>query len=173
MAQQPLHDSHFQIVSEAEYRRYLQSRGRLTRWVRACLVVIAVGFAIVFGIALWLNPYDETGQPRRLATHMQLGLSPCGFYQMTDVPCPSCGMTTSFALLMHGDLVNSLRANAAGTLLALLGLAAIPWSLVSAWRGRYLWIANLDRVVLVLIYLITFIMIVRWLCIGGWRLLGF
>jgi hypothetical protein len=74
---------------------------------------------------------------------------------------------------MHGDLVNSLRANAAGTLLALLGLAAIPWSLVSAWRGRYLWIANLDRVVLVLIYLITFIMIVRWLCIGGWRLLGF
>jgi hypothetical protein len=173
MAQQPLHDSHFQIVSEAEYRRYLQSRGRLTRWVRACLVVIAVGFAIVFGIALWLNPYDETGQPRRLATHTQLGMSPCGFYQMTDVPCPSCGMTTSFALLMHGDLVNSLRANAAGTLLALLGLAAIPWSLVSAWRGRYLWIANLDRVVLVLIYLITFIMIVRWLCIGGWRLLGF
>lgn len=173
MAQQPLDTTNFQIVSEAEYRQYLRSRRMLSLRVRATLIAVAVLLIGVFGIAFWLNPYDETGAPRRLATHTQLGLSPCGFYQMTDVPCPSCGMTTSFSLLMHGDIVNSLRANAAGTLLALLWLAAIPWSVVSAWLGRYVWIRNLDWVVILLMVLVTLVMIVRWLCIGGLKLLGF
>src|SRR5947208_1542702 len=95
----------------------------LGHWVRGSLLAIAAGLALVFGIAAWLNPYDELGLPRRMGTHLQMGLPPCTFREMTGVPCPSCGMTTSFALLMHGDVVNSLRANAVGTLLALFCLA--------------------------------------------------
>src|SRR5438094_461820 len=93
----------------------------LTGWVRAVLLAIAIGLVSVFGIAAWLNPYDEAGRARRSETHLQIGLPACSFRALTGVPCPSCGMTTSFALLMHGDLANSLRANAVGTLLAILG----------------------------------------------------
>ena len=47
-------------------------------------------------------------------------------------------MTTSWAWLLRGDVERALAANAGGTLMALLSLAAAPWLLVSAWRGRWL-----------------------------------
>ena len=77
----------------------------------------------IFGIAFWLNPYDADGKPRTMATHTQLGMPPCNFVLMTGKPCPSCGMTTSFALLVRGDVRASLRANWAGTLIAVLWAA--------------------------------------------------
>src|SRR5207237_10247334 len=97
-------------------------------WVRGALVGIALGMAVVFVIATRLNPYNPDGSARPLGTHMQMGLPPCTFYEATGrrLPCPSCRMTTSFALLVRGDVVNSLRANSAGTLLALFCLAFIP-----------------------------------------------
>ena len=55
-----------------------------------------------------------------MATHTQLGMPPCNFVVMTGKPCPACGMTTSFALLVRGDVRASLRANWAGTLIAVL-----------------------------------------------------
>src|SRR5579875_1177951 len=96
-------------------------------WVRGSLLGLALGLSAVFAVACWLDPYDDDGSPRTLATHQQLGLPPCTFYFVTGLPCPACGMTTSFALLMHGDLRNSLRANAVGTLLAGFCLLLIPW----------------------------------------------
>src|SRR5262249_10338372 len=109
----------------------------LRGWVRGILVLLAVLLVAVFVIACCLNPYDENGEPRRYETHRQLGgLPPCTFKYVTGRPCPSCGMTTSFALLMRGDVTNSLRANAVGTLLAIVCLVFIPWSLTCALIGR-------------------------------------
>src|SRR5262249_58677244 len=82
----------------------------LALWVRGILVALTVGVVAVFAIALRLNPYGTDGRPLRMETHRQLGLPPCTFYLMTGLPCPSCGMTTSFAFLVRGDLVNSVRA---------------------------------------------------------------
>src|SRR5262245_50213485 len=90
------------------------------RIVRLSLLVIGVALAGGFGVACWLNPYDANGNPRTMATHTQLGMPPCNFVVMTGRPCPACGMTTSFALLVRGDLAASLRANWAGTLVAVL-----------------------------------------------------
>jgi len=136
----------------------------LSRWVRGALVGLALGLVAVFGIALWLNPYDN-GQPRRLETHLQLGLPPCNFRLITGVPCPSCGMTTSFSLLMHGDWMNSLRANAVGTLLALFWMALVPWSLVSALRSRWLFIASIERALTWTVVIFLVLLLVRWVVI--------
>jgi hypothetical protein len=139
----------------------------LTVWVRGLLLGIAASLSVVFLIAWRLDPYerDEEGRalaPRRQETHRQLGLPPCTFYSTTGLPCPSCGMTTSFALLMHGDLINSLRANAVGTLMALIGLVTVPWAVVSVWRGRTPFIRSLEKAVSVVVVVLFTLMLLRW-----------
>lgn len=113
---------------------------RATRAVRAGLVLIGLALSGVFGAAVWLNPYNADGTPRARATHTQLGLAPCQFLSATGKPCPSCGMTTSFSLLVRGDVAGSLRANWAGTVIAVLWAVALPWAVLSAARGRLLFV---------------------------------
>lgn len=132
------------------------------RRLRLSLGAVVAGLVLVFGVASWLNPYDSAGRPLRLATHQQLGLPPCTFYALTGWPCPSCGMTTSFALLVRGDFVNSLKANAVGTLLALAALALIPWGLASAAYGRLLAGARLAWLAPRALVLFVVLMTVRW-----------
>ena len=74
-------------------------------------------------------------------------------------------MTTSFALLMHGDPSNSLRANAVGTLLALFCLFLIPWCLVSAYVRRPLFIRSVDRWLSILAAVFLSLMMIRWIIV--------
>jgi hypothetical protein len=136
--------------------------------VRGTLVFLAVGLIAVFATARWLNPYEGDGQPRRMATHQQLGLPPCTFYTLTHLPCPSCGLTTSFAFLAHGDLANSWRANAVGTLLAGFLAVLLPWSLVSAVWGRALGIRSVDRALTCAVGGFMILLLARWLLVLGW-----
>ncbi len=139
----------------------------LSGWIRAGVLIAAVLLVAVFAIAFWLNPYDEDGQARRMETHRQLGLPPCTFKELTGLPCPSCGMTSSFALLVRGDVMNSLRANAVGTLLALLWAAAIPWLLVCGVMGRPWGRALVERTVLGLVIAFMALLLLRWLIVLG------
>lgn len=141
---------------------------RLTWAVRGALVCIVVGLTTVLAIALWLRPYDADGKPLRLATHQQLGLPPCTFYRTTGLPCPSCGMTTSFAFLVRGDIKDSMRANAIGTLLALFCLAMIPWCLASLVRGRLLGIRSPERVLTWIVGVFIALLLLRWAVVLGW-----
>jgi hypothetical protein len=110
---------------------------------------------------------DVSTSPRRMETHRQLGLPPCTFYLMTDLPCPSCGMTTSFSLLAHGDVGNSLRANFVGTLLALFGLVVIPWGLACAVTGRTYFIVSIERGLIAVIVTFLTLLIFRWALVLG------
>jgi hypothetical protein len=141
------------------------SAARTTWTVRAALVLIALILIAVFAVAAWLNPYNPDGTPRRLATHRQLGLPPCNFVMMTGKPCPSCGMTTSFALFIRGDLRASLQANWVGTLLAATAVVALPWSLLSALRGRLLGIrpGHGEYLLTLAVTLLLILMLGRWL----------
>ena len=136
-------------------------------WVRGSLMGLALALIAVFAVAGWLNPYNADGSPRSLATHEQLGLPPCNFYRITGLPCPACGMTTSFALLMHGDLPNSLRANAVGTVLAGFCLLLIPWCLASAVRQRTLFIRSVERALTLVVLLFLSMMLLRWVIVIG------
>jgi Protein of unknown function (DUF2752) len=126
------------------------------------LLVLAAGLVLVFAAALWIKPYDGDGQPLRQEAHRQLGLPPCKFYEMFGKPCPSCGLTTSFSLLMHGDVGASLRANPVGTLLAAFCLALIPWSVLVALRGRYFWVRSLERASLWAVGVFMVLLLIRW-----------
>ena len=101
--------------------------GRGTRVLcGAWLAVLVCGFAL----ARWLEP-----SPAGLGTHQQLGLPPCTVRVVAGIPCPACGMTTSFAHFTRGQWPGSVRANAGGFALALICLAAVPVLAAAAW-GR-------------------------------------
>jgi hypothetical protein len=102
--------------------------------------------------------------PKKMGTHQgpPLNLPQCTFKEITGLPCPSCGMTTSFSLLIHGDIWNSMKANFAGTALATLGLFFIPWSIASAWRGRFLFIRSLEMTLFRLSIAFIILLFGRW-----------
>lgn len=91
----------------------------------------AVACLAVLGIAAWLAP-----DPSGLGTHRQLGLAPCGLLATVGIPCPTCGMTTSFANLVHGHVGASLHGQPAGTILCALTAAAFWVALYAALTGR-------------------------------------
>jgi hypothetical protein len=99
---------------------------------RCLFALLGSGLAVLLGIAAFLTP-----DAHHFGTHQQLGLPPCSFYMLFGVPCPTCGMTTSWAHLMRGEIVTAFRVNAGGAMLAVLAILAVPWSLMTAIRGRH------------------------------------
>ena len=89
-----------------------------------------VSFLAVLGVARWLRP-DRAG----LGTHTELGLPPCGFYEAFHKPCPSCGMTTSFAWMLHGHPITAIQTQPAGVGVFLATLCAWFY-LPVAWKKR-------------------------------------
>ncbi len=67
-------------------------------------------------------------------THQQLGLPPCGFLMITGYPCPSCGLTTSWAYLVRGEILNSLKAQPFGTLFYAALFFGAFISVISIWK---------------------------------------
>ena len=140
----------------------LQPPERANWWVRGSLLAIAAGISLVFFIATQVKPYRADGTPMRMASHTTLGMPACRFKEMTGMPCPSCGMTTSFAMLVRGDIVNSLRANWVGTGLAVFCALIVPWSLISTVRARYLFVRRIEWVLGFLVGAFTILMLGRW-----------
>ena len=103
-------------------------------YFRVLLALLGVGLISLLIVAMCLTP-SEKG----FGTHTQLGLKPCSFTAIAGIRCPSCGMTTSWAHFVRGNIVQSLKSNSGGTLLALASAFAGPWMLVSGVLGKW-WI---------------------------------
>jgi hypothetical protein len=76
--------------------------------------------------------------PRGVGTHEQLGLPPCLFFQLSGVPCPSCGLTTSFAHAARMDFAAALSAQPFGLFAFFCVAAVIPLAICFAAR-RIAW----------------------------------
>lgn len=97
---------------------------------RALWLVAALASWPVAILSAWLSP-DRRG----FGTHQQLGLPPCSFEAATHVPCPGCGLTTSFTNMAHLHPVDALRAHLMGPPLFALTLAVALAAPVAIRRG--------------------------------------
>jgi len=118
------------------------------------LTLLALASAVI-GIARFLPP-----SPRGVGTHEQLGLPPCLFLKLTGLPCPSCGLTTSFAHAAKLHFYEALVTQPFGLLAFFLTILLIllssyllyrriPWQRVIHTR-----LANVMMYVLLALYLI-------------------
>lgn len=95
----------------------------------------------VLGIAAWLHP-----DPAGVGTHRQLGLGGCIVLTLTGVPCPMCGMTTTFSLMAHGRVFDALLNQPFGVVLFVTTAVAAMVGAVDLARGRGLWRSGLGWV---------------------------
>lgn len=87
-------------------------------------------------IFLSVIAYLLTPDPSGIGTHRHLGLPACPFYTLTGLICPACGLTTSLAYLLKGQVDFALGAHPLGPLLYLLLLLASVFSLLEFFGKR-------------------------------------
>jgi hypothetical protein len=82
-------------------------------------------------LAVMLVAAHLTPSPTGMGTHTQLGLDQCYFALRTGIPCPSCGMTTSYSWMARGNFPASFYVQPMGALLAIA-------TIVTFWAGLYI-----------------------------------
>jgi hypothetical protein len=100
--------------------------GRLSGWGRLIAGAVAAVCLSALVLAVAIEP-----SPTGVGTHTQLGMEACNFEQRTGIPCPGCGVTTSFAWFVRGNLPASFYVQPMGAILALVCCAGV-------WIGLYL-----------------------------------
>ncbi len=122
-------------------QRPTQPTNRMPTSARVVSALIALLCLSVMVTAFILKP-NAQGH----ATHTQLGLPPCGWATFFHKPCPTCGMTTSFALAARGRFWDSFRTQPAGFLIAIA-------TCVTFWAALHgaIFASRVDRLVLPLV----------------------
>ena len=93
--------------------------------------LLALGVALA-GLALLLVAAYVQPNPAGVGSHTSsLGLQPCQFLKTTGMPCPGCGMTTSFSWFVRGNIVASAYVQPMGSMLAALTGCCV-------WVGSYI-----------------------------------
>jgi hypothetical protein len=83
-------------------------------------------------VVAWLLEPDAKGY----GTHQQMGFPPCTLVALCGVRCPTCGMTTAWAAVVHGRLLDGLAASVGGVLLAFLAIGSVIGLAATAFFGR-------------------------------------
>lgn len=74
--------------------------------------------------------------PTGVGTHTELGLYQCALLAETNIPCPTCGMTTSFSWFVRGNWLASFYVQPMGFVLAVLTVGGFWLGLYVAATGR-------------------------------------
>jgi hypothetical protein len=101
---------------------------------RFASLILALGSGALLAVAWGLRPASAG-----FGTHEALGLPPCSWPSRFGLPCPSCGMTTSFAHAAKGNLLASFAAQPMGCILAILTGMVLVGSLWTLATGRTVW----------------------------------
>ena len=135
-----------------------QHSERYSRNERLGVFGLGVLLLILLVVASLLKP-NAAG----LGTHTQLGLPGCTMVTLLGIRCPGCGMTTSWAYAMKGDLESAIHANIGGVLLCFLAAATFPILLLLGIRGRPFATRWFTHVAISVLLIAIFISIIEWL----------
>jgi uncharacterized membrane protein YdcZ (DUF606 family) len=119
-----------QAVAPLVYSRCTE-RQRCSPLARVLALVIAGLCGAVLVTAARLTPNRQG-----FGTHTALGLQACAWFAQTGIPCPACGMTTSFACFVRGQLLHSLYVQPMGFVLAALTCCTVWGAIYIAGTGR-------------------------------------
>ncbi|MCH9654993.1 MAG: DUF2752 domain-containing protein [Planctomycetes bacterium] len=125
--------------------------------IRSLLIGWSLFLIAGFGVAIQTNP-----DPRGFGTHQRFGFAPCVIRNQLSIPCPSCGMTTSFSHFVRGQIRQSAQANTAGLVLALVCVVMIPWSWISVYRKQLWLVSNPETCLLWLLCGLITITLIEW-----------
>lgn len=128
------------------------------RWGRALLIAWSLAAVAGFAVAFRLEP-----DPRGYGTHQRLGLPPCTIRAAFGIPCPSCGMTTSFSNITKGRWREAAKANLAGLLLSLFCAVLIPWCWLSAFYGRLCWVRRPAKLAAFILFFVCGVATIEWM----------
>ena len=95
------------------------------------LVMVFLAGAALLITARSLEPAAEG-----IGTHMQLGMDACGYLERNGKPCPTCGMTTSFAHFADLEVIDAFRVQPLGAILFVATAAATVTAAVHLIRRR-------------------------------------
>jgi Protein of unknown function (DUF2752) len=125
---------------------------------RTVYLALALCSIIAINLARLLEP-----SPDGVGTHEQMGLPPCPFFHLTGIPCPSCGLTTSFAHAARLNFYASFIAQPFGLIAFCLAILSIPLSIYLAGNRRP-WSELIHiRGIKVLIYALIALFVISWI----------
>ena len=139
------------VSSRREFWRYLSRRERYG------YAAGVAGMALVLFLAWWLSP-----DPRGYGTHEQLGLPPCSAELLFGLPCPFCGMTTSFSLMAHQRWRDAFLVQPAGAMGFIATCVVMCGCALAALAGRLpAWVLS-DAVVKPALFTAGIILTLAW-----------
>ena len=119
--------------------------------------LVGYGLYTAAVIAVFATASTLTPAAAGVGTHVALGFPPCPLLDATGLPCPACGMTTAFAHVARGHVINAFVAQPFGALLAVGSLAGLVGLPLAAARGArvesILGVPYIDRLALGLLAL--------------------
>jgi hypothetical protein len=94
---------------------------------------------------------------RGVGTHEQLGIPPCAFLHFTGIPCPGCGLTTSFAHAARLHFYDAFITQPFGLILFCLTALIVPLSFYFIYSrvswARLFYSARFNRAMYIMIAL--------------------
>lgn len=100
---------------------------RASRWTQPRYLLGAAALAMLVAGAV-LDPHRD----QRFVALAGFGIpSSCGFRILTGMPCPSCGLTRSVTLTLHGDLRTALSMHPLGPFVTLVAGIHAAFALAS------------------------------------------
>lgn len=96
--------------------------GAATNRILAALLLLLSAGALALSFAVRPSPAGW-------GTHIRLGFPPCMFHTLVGLPCPFCGMTTAFAHMARGQVVQAFSCHVLGPAFFLGTWILAAWSL--------------------------------------------
>jgi hypothetical protein len=119
---------------------------------------IAAAALLAMSVLTVALAFVVTPAPLGVGTHEQLGFPPCLFHLFTGLPCPFCGMTTAFAHMARGQVLDALRCQPLGPFLflAMFPLATVSTRALIAGRWQLPAVLTSSRAVRAFIIAVVF-----------------